>query len=489
LSAEPTEGQGLVWDTIFRGWLLSTDHRRLAGLYLGLSFLFLLLGTGAAAILRLELLTPAAATVGASTFSALFTFHGMAMFYFVLLPVFPGVLGNALLPRTIGAPRMAFPRLNTAAWHLLAAGGTLVLLSLMLGGTGVGWSFDAPDGGGGRTLLAAFGVMLAAVAYALLAVNIVTTVVWMRGPGVTWEKLPLFAWGQFAGAILVAVTAPVLAMALALLVVDRVSAFALFDPAAGGDPVLFRRLFWIAGTAAFQAAALPALGTIAEVVRRRAGAEARSRGLAAAAMGTIAVASLFISGQHFPASDSGGFAAWVSSALAGLLGIAYGVVVIHVLLTLARGRLAVSASALHALGALLFVVAGGFTGIAVSAMGTSVFLHNTTFVTAHVHLLVVGAMLMALLAGLFEFWPDISGRAPREGAGRAAAILLSAGVLTTFLPLFVMGSQGALRRQHGYDGGFQVLQILSSAGTTILFASLALAAIALLAGRRAARAA
>jgi cytochrome c oxidase subunit I len=484
--AEPTEGQGLVWDTLFRGGLLTTDHRRIAGLYLGFVSVFLLLGLAAAAVLRLALLTPAGGTVGPSAFGALFTFHGMAMFYFVLLPVFPGVLGNALLPRMVGAHGMAFPRLNIAAWHLLAAGGTLVLIAMLFGGTGAGWSFDAPYGdasGHTRTFVAAAGVFLAAVSYALLGLNIVTTVVRMRAREVTWDKVPLFVWGQFAGALLAVVTAPVLAMAMALLVVERAFGFGLFDPAAGGDPLLFRRLFWIAGSAALQVAALPALGTLAEVVRRRVGAEASSRNLAAAALGTIAVSSLFLSGQHFLASG-GGFGGWVSSALGGLMGVGYGVVIVHMLQTLARGRLSRSASALFALGSILLLVAGVFTGFAVSAMAMNVFLHNTTFVTAHAHLMTSGALLMALLAGLFEFWTEIAARAPREAAGRVAAVLLPVGVLATFLPLFIMGSQGALRRQYHYEAGFQVLQILSSAGATILLLAIAVAAAGLLASRR-----
>jgi len=472
---EPAVGNAL------RGWFLTQDPQRVALLHLRLLGAFLGFGLLAAMAMRLELLSPAGDLVRGSTYGALFSLHGMLMFYCVLMPAFPGVLGNALIPPMIGARNVAFPRLNIASWHILAAGGTLVLLSFMSGGTDAGWFFDAAFVGrytNNHVVTAAIGVALAALSCALMAVNFIATIMLLRPRDLSLVDLPPFVSALLASSLIAVVICPILTCCMAMLVADQLMGTQLFDPATGADPMLFRKLFWMFGTPALYMVVLPALGIVSGLIASRAGRELAGRRLIPALFSVVALASFFLWGQHFLAGA--GRAALISSAVSGITGAAIAAVVMMWIATLYRGALRVDASLIYALGFVVVVVFGALLGLGMAFTPTNIQLHNTTYVTAHAHLMTLGILGMAFLAGLHDAWPRIAGRKVADGPARAAAAVVMAGVFTTFTPLIVAGLGGALRRQYAYPPEFRILNVLATAGMTILLAGLGMAIVNLL---------
>jgi cytochrome c oxidase subunit 1 len=460
-----------------RSWLLTTDHKRVALLYLLSVSLMFVIGGLAATVIRLHLLTPQGALVSADTYNKLFSAHGIIMIFFFLVPVVPSVLGNFCLPLMIGARDLAFPRLNLASWYVYMAGAAIMLWVIFSGGVDTGWTFYTPySSKSSQTDVATTLVALVFAGFSSIftGLNFVVTVHKLRAPGMTWFRLPLFVWSLYATSIIMLLATPVLAMLLILLLVERVTGYGIFDPALGGDPVLFQHLFWFYSHPAVYIMILPGMGIASEVIPCFARKNIFGYKFVAFSSIGIAVLGFLVWGHHMFVAGTSIYASLVFSFLSYLVAVPSAIKVFNWTATLYRGCITFSTPMLFSLGFIGLFTIGGLTGLFLAALGVYVHVHGTYFIIAHFHFIMVGGMVMAYMAGLHFWWPKITGRMYSESLGKTAAIVIFIGFVLTFLPQFLLGYQGMVRRIHHYDDKFQVLNVMSSAGASILAAGYAL---------------
>ncbi|SDP17887.1 cytochrome c oxidase subunit 1 [Ralstonia sp. 25mfcol4.1] len=457
--------------TTLGSWLGSTDHKRIAWLYMVAITLFFFVGGAAATLIRLELVTPQGDLMAADTYNRLFTAHGVIMIWLFLIPSIPSVLGNFLVPLMIGARDMAFPRLNLASWYLYVAGGTLTLGAMVAGGVDTGWTFYTPFStmfSNSHVVLTLAGVFVTGFSSILTGLNIIVTTHTLRAPGMTWMRLPLFVWASYGTSLILVLATPVLAMTLCLVALERLAQIGIFDPALGGDPLLFQHLFWFYSHPAVYIMILPAMGVASEIIPCF--ARRPVFGYRAMAWAIVGIASLgflvwghhmFVSGQSYQASVT-------FSLLSFLVAIPSAIKVFNWTATLYKGRIRLTAPMLYALGFVGLFTIGGLTGLVLAALALDVHLTDTYFVIAHFHYIMVGGAVMAYLGGVHFWWPKITGRLYPETWARIAAVVIFVGFNLTFFPQFLLGFEGMPRRYHAYPPEFQVLNILSSAGGSIL---------------------
>lgn len=453
------------------GWLTSHDHKRIAWLYLAAITAFFFVGGAAATLIRIELATPAGDVVSADTYNRLFSAHGMIMVWLFLIPSIPSTLGNFLLPLMIGARDLAFPRLNLASWYLYAFGGLLVLAALLSGGVDTGWTFYTPFStlfSNSHVVLALAGVFVTGFSSILTGLNFIVSVHTLRAPGLTWFRLPLFVWALYATSLILVLATPVLAMTLLLLVVERVFQVGLFDPALGGDPLLFQHLFWFYSHPAVYIMILPAMGVASEIIPCFARRPVFGYRFMAYAILGIAVIGFLVWGHHMFVSGQSLYASLMFSLLSFLVAIPSAIKVFNWTATLYKGAISLSSPMLYALGFVGLFTAGGLTGLYLASLAVDVHLTDTYFVVAHFHYIMVGGSVMAYLGGIHFWWPKLTGRLYPEMWARAAAILIFFGFNLTFFPQYLLGSQGMPRRYHAYPPEFELLNVLSSAGASIL---------------------
>jgi cytochrome c oxidase subunit 1 len=454
-----------------RSWLLTIDHKRIAILYLLGVTLFFCIGGAAAVLFRLELMTPEGDLVESETYNKLFTLHGVMMVFFFLIPSIPAVLGNFLVPLMIGARDMAFPRINLLSWYLFMIGGTFTLFVTVAGGVDTGWTFYAPYSStysNTYVMATAIGIFITGFSSILTGLNFIVTVHKMRAPGMTWFRLPLFIWSHYATALIFILGTPVLAMALLLIAIERGFGIGIFDPKLGGDPILFQHLFWFYSHPAVYIMVLPAMGVESELIA--AFSKNRVFGYKFVAFSSLAIAilSFLVWGHHMFVSGQSIYAGMIFSILSLLIAIPSAVKVFNWTASLHKGSITFQTPLLYALGFLGLFTVGGLTGLFLAAMGIDVHVHDTYFIVAHFHYIMVGGAVMAYLGGIHYWWPKITGRMYPEGWARFSAILVFVGFNLTFFPQFILGYNGMPRRYHVYDPGFQVLNVMSSAGASIL---------------------
>jgi cytochrome c oxidase subunit 1 len=454
-----------------RSWLFTIDHKRIALLYLAAITLFFFVGGAAAVMFRLELATPQADLFQTETYNKLFTIHGLIMVFFFLIPSIPAVLGNFLVPMMIGARDLAFPRLNLLSWYIFMTGGLFTLAAIILGGVDTGWTFYTPYSttyANTYVILTAAGVFITGFSSILTGLNFVVTIHKMRAPGLTWSRLPLFIWAQYATSLINLLGTPVLAITLFLVALERGLGLGIFDPALGGDPVLFQHLFWFYSHPAVYIMILPAMGVISEVITCF--SRKRVFGYSFIAFSSIAIAVLgfFVWGHHMFVSSQSVYAGVIFSLLSMLVAIPSAVKVFNWTATLYKGSVIYQTPLLYALGFIGLFTIGGLTGIFVATLAVDVHVHDTYFVVAHFHYIMVGGAIMAYLGGLHFWWPKITGRLYPEAWARLSALIIFVGFNLTFFPQFVLGYLGMPRRYAAYPEEFQVLNVMSSAGASIL---------------------
>ena len=452
-------------------WLLSLDHKRIGILYLLSTTLFFVVGGIFAALIRLELTTPAGDLVEAHTYNKLFTMHGVAMIFFFLLPAVPAILGNFLLPIMIGARDVAFPRLNLASWYCYMAGGALATGAIVLGGVDTGWTFYTPYSStysSGYVALALCGVFINGFSSILTGVNFISTIHKMRAPGMTWFRLPLFIWAQYATSLIMVLGTPVVAITLLLVALENLFHIGIFDPSLGGDPILFQHLFWFYSHPAVYIMILPGFGVISELIACF--SRKRIFGYSFVAFSSLAIAVLgfLVWGHHMYTTGQSIYAGMVFSFLTFLIGIPTAVKIFNWTATLFRGSIALDSPMVYALGFIGLFMIGGLTGLFLSTLATDVHLHDTYFVVAHFHYVMVGGMVMAYLGGLHFWWPKMTGRMYPESLGKLSAVLVFLGFNLTFFPQFVLGYLGMPRRYHVYPEEFQILHLSSTFGALVL---------------------
>ncbi len=454
-----------------RSWLLTRDHKRIALLYMVSISFFFLLGGIFALLMRLELLTPNDLFVNSATYNKLFTMHGIIMVWFFLIPSIPTVLGNFLVPMMIGAKDLAFPRLNLASWYLFIIGGTFAVAAAALGGVDTGWTFYTPYSTGyanTHVIAVATGIFIAGFSSIFTGLNFIVTTHRMRAPGLTWFRLPLFVWANYATSLILVLATPVLAITLFLVAVERTMHIGIFDPRLGGDPLLFQHLFWFYSHPAVYIMILPGMGVMSEVITCF--SRKRIFGYKFVAFSSIAIAVLgfMVWGHHMFVSGQSVYAGVAFSLLSFLVAIPSAIKVFNWTATLHKGRIRFQTPLLYAFGFIGLFTIGGLTGLFLASLAFDVHVTDTYFVVAHFHYIMVGGMVMGYLGGIHFWWPKMTGRLYNEGWARFSAIILFIGFNLTFFPQFLMGYLGMPRRYHIYPPQFQIYHVLSTAGASIL---------------------
>jgi cytochrome c oxidase subunit 1 len=452
-------------------WLLTRDHKRIALLYLAAVTFFFFVGGAFAVLIRLDLATPAGDLVSDETYNKLFTMHGVMMVFFFLIPVIPSVLGNFLVPIMIGAKDLAFPKLNLFSWYIYIVGGLFTLYALVTGGVDTGWTFYAPFSTVSSTtnvIPTALGIFITGFSSILTGLNFIVTIHRMRAPGMTWFRMPLFLWSTYATSLINVLGTPVIAITVLLVAAERVFKFGFFNPALGGDPVLFQHLFWFYSHPAVYIMVLPAMGVISELVA--AGCRKPVFGYPFVAFASLAIAVLgfLVWGHHMFVAGQSVYAALIFSILSFLVAIPSAVKVFNWTATMYKGAVSWDTPMLYAYGFIGLFTIGGLTGLFLAAVGLDVHVTDTYFIIAHFHYIMVGGTIMGYLGGLHYWWPKISGRLYNEGLAKLSAGIIFVGFNLTFFPQFVVGYLGMPRRYHSYPEEFQVLNVLSSAGASIL---------------------
>ena len=457
--------------TTVRSWLLTTDHKRIAIIYLVLVLTSLFVGGMFALLLRFELLTPGPTFMQATTYNRLFTLHGIVMVWFFLIPAIPSIFGNFFLPIMIGARDVAFPRLNLASVYIYAVGAIFTLWAMIHGGADTGWTFYTPYSTTTTTQVTPIllGIFILGFSTIVTGINFIVTTHTMRGPGLTWMRLPLFVWSIYGTAIIQVLATPVLGLVVLLVGVEHAFNFGLFDPARGGDPILFQHLFWFYSHPAVYIMILPAMGVISETVACF--ARKNVFGYKAVAFSSLGLAfvGFFTWGHHMFVAGQSKFDAGAFGVLSMFVGIFTAIKVFTWVGTLYRGSIAFKTPFAYICGFLFFLVFGGMTGIAVATVSLDIHWHDTYFVVAHFHFIMVGAAMMGFLAALHYWFPKMFGRSYPEGWGLVSASLIVLGFNATFIPQFLLGNMGMPRRYYNYPEQCQTLHVASSAGATLLF--------------------
>jgi cytochrome c oxidase subunit 1 len=453
-----------------KSWLLTTDHKRIAILYLVSISLMFFVGGIFAILIRLELATPKGDLVTSDTYNKLFTMHGIFMLFFFLIPSIPAVLGNFLVPLMIGAKDLAFPKLNLASWYIYVLGALFTFWSMLAGGVDTGWTFYTPYSTRSHTfvLATAVGVLILGFSSILTGLNFVVTIHRMRAPGLTWSRLPLFIWSMYATSIIILLGTPVVSITLALVAVERLAGVGIFDPKLGGDPILFQHLFWFYSHPAVYIMILPSMGIMSELISTFSKKTIFGYHFVAFSSIAIAVFGFLVWGHHMFVSGQSVNAALIFSLLSFLVAVPSAIKVLNWTVTLYKGSVSYQTPMLYAFGFLGLFTMGGLTGLMLAAVSVNVHVHGTYFVVAHFHYIMVGGAIMGYMGGLHYWWPKMTGRMYPEGWAKLAALIIFVGFNLTFFPQFVLGYQGMNRRYHQYAPEFQVLNVMSSAGATIL---------------------
>jgi cytochrome c oxidase subunit 1 len=463
-----------------RSWLLTKDHKRIAVLYLISVTFFFFIGGLFASLIRLHLLTPGGELFDADTYNKLFTMHGVNMIFFFLIPSVPAVLGNFIIPIMLGAKDLAFPKINLLSWYIFICGASFSLIAMVSGGVDTGWTFYTPLSSGfvhTNVITMAVGILFAGFSSIFTGLNFIVTVHRMRAPGLTWGRLPLMIWANYAASLIMILGTPVLAITLILLALERGFHIGIFDPKLGGDPVLFQHMFWFYSHPAVYIMILPGMGVISEIVTCF--SRKRVFGYSFVAFSSIAIAvfGFVVWAHHMFVAGISVYSALVFSLLSYAVAIPSAVKVFNWAATMYKGSVSLDTPMLYALGFIGLFTIGGLTGLFLAALGLDVHIHDTYFVIAHFHYVMVGGMVMAYLGGIHFWWPKITGKLYPEAPAKLAVLITFIGFNLTFFPQFILGYMGMPRRYAMYAPEFQVLNVLSSAGASILAVGFILPAI------------
>ncbi len=468
-----------------KSWLLTLDHKRIGLMYLVMVSLAFLAGGIFALLIRIELFSHGRTIVDGATYNKLFTLHGGIMVFLFIIPSVPGALGNFVLPMMLGAKDVAFPKLNLLSFYIYVFGSIFALTSIILGAVDTGWTFYTPyslqdPDAATRVIFMTLGVFILGFSSILTGLNFLVTVHKLRAPGLTWKRLPLFVWGMYATSLMQILATPVLAITLLLLVFERVFGLGIFDPRLGGDPVLFQHFFWFYSHPAVYIMIVPGMAIISELIAtfsRRA-----IFGYFAVAMSSLGLAlvGFLVWAHHMFTAGMSEFATMLFSALTFLVAIPSGVKVFNWTATLYKGSIQLATPMLYALAFIFLFTIGGLTGLFLGTLSVDIHLHDTYFVVAHFHYVMMGSTVVAFIGGLFYWWPKITGKMYRELPAKIGCLLVFIGFNVTFLSQFVLGSRGMPRRYYDYLPQFEPLHRLSTVGSWILGAGLFLSAYVLL---------
>lgn len=454
-----------------KSWLLTKDHKRIAILYLVTVSTFFALGGIYASLIRLELLTPNSDLLQSATYNRVFTQHGIIMVFFFLIPSIPAILGNFLIPLMIGAKDLAFPKINLLSWYFYMAGGALTLFALLQGGVDTGWTFYTPYSttfSNSYVMAVGLGIFINGFSSILTGLNFIVTVHTMRAPGMTWFRLPLFVWAHYATSLVMLLGTPVIAITILLMAIERLAHVGIFDPAIGGDPILFQHLFWFYSHPAVYIMILPGMGVISELISNFSRKKIFGYEFIAFSSIAIAVFGFLVWGHHMFVSGQSIYAGLVFSFLTMVVAVPSAIKIFNWAATLYKGQISYDTPMLYGLFFIGLFLIGGLTGLFLGSIGLTVHLTDTYFIVAHFHYVMVGGQVLAYLGGLHYWWSKITGRMYSEFWSKIAAIIIFVGFNLTFFPQFILGYMGMPRRYASYPAELQVLNIFSTAGASIL---------------------
>ncbi len=451
-------------------WMFTLDHKRIGVMYLIAIVTSFFLGGVFALLVRTELLTPGQTIMTADAYNKMFTLHGAVMIFLFIIPGIPAALGNFVLPLMLGAKDVALPRLNLTSFWFWIAGAVFSLVSIIVGAVDTGWTFYTPYSTttGTAVISMTLGVFILGFSSIFTGLNFIVTIHKMRPEGMTWFRMPLFLWGLYSTAIIQVLATPVLGITLLLLVAERVLGVGIFDPALGGDPVLYQHFFWFYSHPAVYIMILPAMGVISEVISVFSGKHIFGYRFIAWSSIAIALLSFLVWGHHMFTSGQSGLTNMIFSALTFSVAIPSAVKVFNWLATMYKGSIRLAAPMLYALSFLFLFAIGGLTGLFLGALSTDVHLHDTYFVVAHFHYVMFGGTVIAFLGGLHYWWPKMFGRMYSERWAQLSALLIFVGFNLTFFTQFVMGSHGMPRRYYNYVEEFTTLHQASTVGSYVL---------------------
>lgn len=459
--------------TVRRGlmsWLLTLDHKRIGIMYLVSILSAFFLGGVFALLVRTELLTPQRTIMDADTYNQMFTLHGAVMIFLFIIPGIPAALGNFVLPIMLGAKDVAFPRLNLTSYYLYVLGAVFAVLSIATGGVDTGWTFYTPYSTTTSTSVIAItaGAFILGFSSILTGLNFIVTIHKLRPAGMGWFRMPLFLWALYATAIIQVLATPVLGITLLLLIVERALGVGIFDPALGGDPVLYQHFFWFYSHPAVYIMILPAMGIISEIISVFSRKHIFGYRFIAYSSVAIAVLGFLVWGHHMFTSGQSALANTIFSALTFSVSIPSAIKVFNWLATMYGGSIVLATPMCYALAFIFLFGIGGLTGLFLGTLATDIHLHDTYFVVAHFHYTMMGGTVIAFLGGLHYWWPKMFGRMYSEFWGKIGAAVIFVGFNITFFSQFLMGSQGMPRRYYNYLPKFQAYHDWSSAGAYLM---------------------
>jgi cytochrome c oxidase subunit 1 len=467
----------------WKSWLTTVDHKRIGIMYLAGILFFFFIGGILALLIRIEMLTPKQTIMTAETYNKVYTLHGAIMVFLFIIPSVPAALGNFVLPLMLGAKDVAFPRLNLLSYYIYVVGALMAVTSIVIGGVDTGWTFYTPystttGGAVGLMVMAAFVLGFSSI---FTGVNFIATVHKLRAPGQGWFQLPLFVWSMYATALIQVMATPVLGITLLLLAMERAFHIGIFDPKLGGDPVLFQHFFWFYSHPAVYIMIVPGFAIISEIIPVF--SKKTIFGYRAIAFSSVAIAvvGFLVWGHHMFVSGQSTLAGAIFSFLTFLVAIPSAVKVFNWLATMYRGSIDLRTPMLYAISFLIIFPIGGLTGLYLGALAVDVHLHDTYFIVAHFHYVMMGGTVIAFLGGLHYWWPKMFGRMYNEKLARIGCALVFIGFNVTFFTQFLLGTRGMPRRYYNYLPQFQGLHQLSTLGSWILGAGLFLTAAYLLA--------
>lgn len=473
-------------------WLTTVDHKRIGLLYMWTVMFFFFVGGIFALLLRLELFAPNAGSAAgqifpnANIYNQAMTYHGAIMVFMVIVPGIPAIFGNFFLPIHIGAKDVAFPKLNLASWYCFMAGAILALATLFTSKIDTGWTFYTPysikTGTAAATMVLA--VFIMGMSSILTGLNFIVTTHKLRAPGMTMYRIPLFVWAVYSTAIIQVLATPILAITLLLLAAERSFGVGIFDPTLGGDPVLFQHFFWFYSHPAVYIMILPAMGIISELMTTF------SRkvifGYTAIAYSSLGIAavSFFVWGHHMFVSGQSETAGIMFSFITMLVGIPTAIKMFNWLATLYKGSISFQSPMLFSLGFMFLFAIGGVTGIMLAVLPVDVHFHDTYFVVAHFHYVMVGGTLMALMGGFYYWFPKMFGRMYNESTARISFVFIFIGFNVTFFPQFILGAMGMPRRYFDYLPAYEHLNKISTVGSWLILVGFSFALYTIVQGLR-----
>ena len=457
--------QKTIWS-----WLSTVDHKRIGVMYLCTLALMFFIGGMLALLVRLELMTPGETIMGPDTYNQVFTMHGIVMVFLFLVPSIPAIMGNFVLPMHLGAIDVAFPRLNLASYYVYLAGGALVLFGLFAGSIDTGWTFYTPysSQGSSAVLFLTSAVFVAGFSSIFTGINFIVTIHKMRAPGLTWNRLSLFTWSIYATSIVQVLATPVIGITMVLLFFEKMLGIGIFDPAIGGDPVLFQHFFWFYSHPAVYIMILPAFGVVSELIAPF--CRQPISGYKFVALSSVAIAFLgfLVWGHHMFVSGQSVVSSVIFSLITYLIGIPTGVKVLNWVTTMYKGSIWLKTPFLYALSFLFLFTIGGLTGIMLGVLAIDIHLHDTYFVVSHFHYVMMGGTVVAAIGGLHYWWPKITGKMYNEISAKIACGLIFFGFNLTFFPQLILGSQGMPRRYYDYIEAYAGLHMASTVGSWVL---------------------